>query len=102
MSFQKVATTDELWDGEMTSIQMGNRKILLVHVNANVYAYEDRCAHKGVLLSQGTLEGTTLICSAHLWEYDVCSGQGINPKTACLKKVEVCLKNQEIWVNVES
>lgn len=100
MSFRKVASIDSLWMGEMMGVIVGNEKVLLVNIDGAIRAYEDRCPHKGVELSKGRLSGNVLICSAHEWEYDVCSGQGINPASARLREFEVRLDAGDISVDV--
>lgn len=101
MAFQKVATMDDLWGGEMVGLVVDGKKVLLVNIDDTIYAYEDKCAHKETPLSEGTLEGKTLICATHQWEYDVCTGKGINPASACLKTFAVKVEGGDIYVDVE-
>jgi toluene monooxygenase system ferredoxin subunit len=80
---------EELWDGEMRPIVVENKRLLLLRVGNEVRVWEDRCAHLGVPLSEGKLEGRVLTCSAHGWQYDALTGDGINPKRACLRRCPV-------------
>lgn len=91
----------DLWSGEKISCLVDGKKILLVNIEDKIYAFEDRCAHQGVALSEGRLDGKTLICRAHHWEYDACTGKGINPKTARLSEVCVKVQDGNILVNAE-
>ena len=43
---------------------------------------------------------TVLTCSTHGWEFDASTGQGINPKTACLGPVAVKVEDGDILVDV--
>jgi toluene monooxygenase system ferredoxin subunit len=101
MAFQKVATLDDLWSGEKLGLVVAGRKVLLVNIDGTIYAYEDKCAHLGVALSDGHLHGTSLTCRAHHWEYDVCTGRGRNPATACLQAYAVRVDRGHILVDVE-
>ena len=101
MAFMKVAALDDLWGGEMAAHIVAGRKILLVRIGDRTYAYEDRCAHLGVALSEGRLEGDVLTCSAHDWQYDVRSGKGINPASACLTPFAVRIEAGNIMVDVD-
>ncbi len=92
---------DELWDGEMRRCDLGARGVLLVRLGGAVHAYEDRCAHLGVRLSDGQLEGCLVRCAAHHWEFDARSGQGINPRQAQLRPVPVAEYGGHIYVGVE-
>jgi toluene monooxygenase system ferredoxin subunit len=78
----------------------GGRKVLLVNLNGTIYAYEDRCAHLGVALSDGHLSGSTLTCRVHQWEYDVCTGRGRNPTTVCLRAFAIRVSQRDILVDV--
>jgi toluene monooxygenase system ferredoxin subunit len=101
MAFQKVATLDDLWSGEILGLVVASRYVLLVNLDDTVYAYEDKCAHLGVPLSQGHLQGTTLTCRAHHWEYDLCTGTGCNPATVRLTAFAVKIEHGNILVDVE-
>jgi toluene monooxygenase system ferredoxin subunit len=100
MAFRKVATLDEIWDGEMTVLAIEGHVVLLVNVDGAVRAYADSCPHLGTRLSQGSLQRNALTCSTHGWEFDACTGQGINPKTACLKTFAVKVESGDILIDV--
>jgi len=100
MAFERVIAADELWDGEMRSCVVSGRRVLLVRVGDDVRAFEDRCAHLGVPLSEGTLCGHVLTCSAHHYEYDVRTGCGINPRTVKLVEFPLRIENGAITVEV--
>lgn len=99
MPFERVAAVDQLWDGEMMSCSAGGRKVLLLRIGDAVRAYEDRCAHLGVALSDGQLEGRVLTCSAHHYQYDALTGCGINPRAVCLASFPVRVESGAIWVD---
>jgi toluene monooxygenase system ferredoxin subunit len=101
MSFRRVVSAEELWEGEMVGVVLDGVKVLLLNVEGAVYAYEDRCAHKGVPLSTGGLEGRTLRCAVHGWEYDACSGRGLNPCGVRLRPLAVQVEHGEIRVDID-
>ena len=99
MSALRVARLDALWDGEMRGFQVGGRKLLLVKLDGQVFAYEDRCAHLGVPLSQGRLEAELITCSAHHYQYCARSGAGVNPRAVRLRAFPVAIDDG--WVAVD-
>jgi toluene monooxygenase system ferredoxin subunit len=101
MSFEAIATLDELWSGEMISRASGGRKILLIRLGEAVSAFEDRCAHLGVALSEGELCGEVIVCGAHRYEYDAKTGAGINPRSVCLTVFPVRIEGDRILVDVD-
>jgi toluene monooxygenase system ferredoxin subunit len=94
-----VIPTTGLWDGEMVGLRVDGVPVLIVNTGGVFRAYRDACAHLGVPLSQGTLEGTTLTCRAHCWTYDVTTGGGVNPPVACLRKVRLEVRDGYVFVD---
>src|ERR1700758_5788064 len=102
MSLRKVASLDDLWSGEMLRLEVDDHSILLVNVDDHIYAYADSCPHQKSRLSEGTLTGKTLRCATHHWEFDVCTGQGINPQDTCLRIFPVTIERRDIFLNLDN
>jgi toluene monooxygenase system ferredoxin subunit len=100
VSFRPVARRDDLWEGEMAGVQVGRLPVLLVNIAGTVYAYEDKCPHRGIPLSRGRLQDGAIVCGAHDWTYDACTGQGINPRSVALCPLEVSVEGEEIRVKI--
>lgn len=75
---------DDIWIGEMTSISINGKSIILLNAEGELRAYANRCPHQDTPLDEGMFEDGVLTCSSHLWEFDVVSGAGINPSSARL------------------
>jgi toluene monooxygenase system ferredoxin subunit len=88
-----------LWDGEMQGHVVAGRRVLLVKLDGRVCAYEDRCAHLGVPLSEGRLAGGVIECKAHQYRYDARTGCGVNPKNVRLRALEVAIDDGIIAVD---
>jgi toluene monooxygenase system ferredoxin subunit len=101
MGFRKVATLDELWDGEMIALEIEGHGVVLVNVDGSIRAYADSCPHLRTRLSQGSLRRNVLTCSTHGWEFDASTGQGINPRSACLECFPVKMENGDILIDVD-
>jgi len=76
---ERVAGVQDLRDGEMMSVQVGGRKVLLARVGGRFYATAARCPHWGGPLPEGTLHGTRLLCPWHKGTFDVRSGDLLEP-----------------------
>jgi toluene monooxygenase system ferredoxin subunit len=77
--------TDDLWEGDMAAVDVDGEVVLLVNVDGTVRAYSNRCPHQASALDEGDLDGETLTCAKHLWEFNAVTGCGINPDDARLK-----------------
>jgi toluene monooxygenase system ferredoxin subunit len=93
-------SADELWIGEMRGLSLNGRRVLVVRTDEGYAAFEDRCAHLGMRLSEGALSGCVLTCRAHHYQYDARSGQGINPKSVRLARFPVEVSEGAVLVDV--
>jgi nitrite reductase/ring-hydroxylating ferredoxin subunit/uncharacterized membrane protein len=69
-----VIASADLSEGQPTSADAEGTPVLLVRQGARVHAIHDRCSHRGCPLSDGELEGTTIVCSCHGSQFDVRNG----------------------------
>jgi toluene monooxygenase system ferredoxin subunit len=101
--YQRVVPLDEIWCGELVPATVDGVELVLVRLeDDDVRAYVDRCAHLGAPLRDGRLDGTTLTCAVHCWQYDVASGCGVNPAGARLIKVASKVEDGVVWVDPEA
>jgi toluene monooxygenase system ferredoxin subunit len=101
MSFQRAMAAGDLWEGEMVSIDLAGRRVLLVRTGGAVMAYEDRCSHQAHRLSEGSLHDGVLTCPAHRWTFAIASGKGVNPRCAQLTRFAVSEREGEVLVDVD-
>lgn len=73
--FVEVSTVDELKDGTMKAVTVGEREILLARVGDKYYAADNRCPHMGGDLSRGKLGGTIVTCPRHGSQFDLTNGR---------------------------
>jgi toluene monooxygenase system ferredoxin subunit len=102
VSFVEVLSESELWIGEMRHVMVDRRRVLLLRTEHGVHAYEDRCPHLGVPLSRGMLQGDTVTCSAHHYQFDANTGRGKNPKDVRLTLFGVVCRDGKILVDVDT
>ena len=100
MTLQKVAKIENLWSGEMMGLEINGERVLLVNIDNRIYAYADICPHQKSRLSEGTLTDKVLRCARHHWEFDVCSGSGVNPRNSCLKLFPIKVDGEDILIDI--
>jgi toluene monooxygenase system ferredoxin subunit len=96
-----VGTRDDLWEGEMAGVEVGPVAAVLVNVDGQVHAFEDRCPHLANPISRGRFDGRILTCAAHEWTFDGRGGGGVNPAAACLRAYAVRVVGDVIFVNTD-
>jgi len=90
---------DELWEGDLAGMRVGTANVLLINVDGEVRAYENRCPHQAWPLDEGDLDGRELTCANHHWVFDALTGKGINPDDANLTSFPVKIdENGMVWV----
>jgi nitrite reductase/ring-hydroxylating ferredoxin subunit len=66
MSFQSVATLNEIPDGGMKQVTVHGDVVGLYRVGADVYAINDYCSHEDTFLTDGEFEVEDLEVECHL------------------------------------
>jgi toluene monooxygenase system ferredoxin subunit len=101
MAFQKVCTTEDVWEGEMQAYTVDGTEIVIVHAPGGEWrAIQSVCPHQEVELVEGELEGRVLTCRMHLWQFDVLTGRGVNPEHAELALYPLKVEGDDIYVDV--
>ena len=102
MTFHAVVRDDDLWVDEMKGVEIDGEPVLLVRLDDGVHAYADRCAHKGVKLSEGRLHRAELTCAAHGWCFDARTGGGLNPRGVALRPLAVKIEHGDVLVALDA
>ena len=72
---EEVAQVGEVTDGEMKTVEAGERTIVLINSGGDLYAIDDECTHEGCSLSDGTLDEAELECICHGSIFNVKTGE---------------------------
>src|SRR5919112_6789129 len=69
-------------EGKMKHVGVGEKEILLANSDGKVYALCDRCSHMNAPLSMGTLNGKVVTCPMHGARFDVTTGEKVGEPMA--------------------
>ena len=101
-AFRKVASLDELWEGEMTEVEVDEHVVVLVWPEGGeLRAFQGMCPHQDIPLAEGKFDGKVLMCRAHQWTFDARTGAGINPGNCRLAEYPVKVEGDDILVAVD-
>ena len=94
-------SVDSLDEGEMFSLDHGNKKILLSNMNGKILATDRICTHAEADLSTGILTDSGLTCPLHLSVFDLDTGKPQNPPAEdSLQIYKIKLEDNNVLVEV--
>ena len=100
----RACASGELLPGETTVAWDGDTPILVVNIDGDCYALEDRCTHEDFELSAGAFDArsATIECVLHGSKFDVRDGRALNPPAyAPVRTYRTRLEDDAVWVLVD-
>ncbi|MEH2153072.1 FAD-dependent oxidoreductase [Nostoc sp.] len=96
-----VANVNDLNDGEMRQVSVGEINILLSRIDGKFYAVSAHCTHDGAPLADGVLSGDHVVCPWHSACFDVTTGdQQEPPGLDSLARYEVRIAGENVIISV--
>ena len=96
----RIGTTNEVAPGCGKVFEVGGQKIAVFNVGGAFYAIDNTCLHRGGPLGEGMLEGTTVTCPWHGWQYDCRTGQNVMSETFRVKPYPLENRGDELYVDL--
>ena len=102
--YMRVASVADVPPGTCLDVDVGDEVVLLANVEGTIHAVSAWCTHLGTALALGRLADHVLTCYAHLWSFDVRSGEPIWPPMARivpgyrLRRYEVRVDGDDVLV----
>lgn len=96
-----VCHVDDLVDGQLKEVRVGDTDVLLARANGQFYALYPKCAHYQAPLVKGLLNGYRLVCPWHNACFDVRNGHRLEaPALNGLPTHEVRIENDQVFVRL--
>jgi nitrite reductase (NADH) small subunit len=99
-NFVKVASVADVPSGSGKVCDAAGKQIALFNAGGKFYAIDNTCKHRGGPLGEGELDGTTVICPWHGWEYDVTTGANLDDPNVKLGCYSVKIEGNDVMVEV--
>lgn len=99
MAKVKVAKTSDLKSGQNKVVTANGKTLALFNVDGKFYALENTCLHRGGPLGEGTLEGNTVTCPWHGWQYDVTNGECKTAPGLKEKSYAVEVNGEDVYID---
>lgn len=94
----RIASLADIPEGTGKTVDVAGKKIALFNVGGKFYAIDNECKHRGGPLGEGTLDGTSVTCPWHGWEYDVTTGTNLDDAKVKLGCYAVKLEGDDILI----
>jgi len=107
MHWYIAAASSELKQTPVRRLVEGAALVLFRDAAGNPQAVTDRCAHRGMRLSEGTVEGDCIVCPYHGWHYNGAAelekvpalcGHETLPQTPAVRAYKVQEQDGQLWV----
>src|SRR3954447_750809 len=99
-SFVAVARVDDVPEGSVRHVRIGDEEIALANCDGAIYATQGQCIHLQGPLGEGWLDGCVLTCPWHGWQYDVRTGENEFDRAIQLRTYAVDVADGEIRVRL--
>ena len=100
-NFVRVASTAEIPPGTARQVDVGGKALAIYNVDGTFYCTHGICAHRGGPLGEGDLDGKTVTCPWHGWEYDVTTGVSTTNPSASVGCFPVRVEGSDVMVSTE-
>ncbi|WP_276503957.1 Rieske (2Fe-2S) protein [Terrimonas pollutisoli] len=90
-------------DNNIAMVEVKGKKICIGKHRDNFFAFAYKCPHAGGILAEGYIDALgNVVCPLHRYRYDLKNGRNISGEGYYLKNWPVELKDDGIFVGMES
>jgi nitrite reductase (NADH) small subunit len=99
-SYIKVATVSQIAPGTGMVANVNDKEVAVFNVDGSFYAIENICKHRGGPLGEGELEGETVTCPWHAWQYNVKNGNCLTKEGIKMDTYEVHVEGDDVKIAI--
>ncbi len=98
----RVAAMDQVAEGGVLGVRVGEREIALYHLaGGEFHATDNVCSHEYALLSEGWLEDGCIECPLHASQFDVRTGKALcAPADTDLQVFELKVDGEDLLIKL--
>src|SRR5438094_425317 len=97
--FAVAAQTGDVGPNQMIYVTIAGKPICIAHVGGQFYALSDICSHAECNISEGDIEGDSIVCPCHDSAFDVRTGEPNHPPaTEPIQTFEVKIEGEDILI----
>lgn len=101
MSEFKLCRVQEMQPQSMRRFEVGDTQILLVRLEEEFHALQDRCSHEEFPLSDGFIDDEKVICPMHGAAFDPSTGDALTlPAYEGIRTFKVLIRDNTVYVEI--
>ena len=102
MGWKQICSTEDVPANTLKQFELDDVPIIVANVEGEYSAFPPFCPHmEEPLATSGMLVGTILVCSKHLWQWDLKTGQQGEMTEKPLLMYEVKKEESQVLINFE-
>jgi len=87
--------------GQTRCIELGSVQVGLFHRPDGLFAIDNICPHRGAPLHDGLVDGSSVTCPWHQWQFQLDDGVCQNIPRVRITTYAVEVREGVIWINIE-
>ncbi len=99
-NFHKACLVNEIAANSSKVVEINGEEIAIFNLNGNFYALTNTCPHRGGPLGEGAIEGETVTCPWHGWNFCIKDGKNPNMPQISAKSIPLKVEGDSILVSV--
>lgn len=96
----RIAKIDEVEEGKGMVVEAGGKCLALFKMDGAFHVIDNTCLHRGGPLGEGDVEGDTVSCPWHGWEYNVKTGHCLTNPSSHVRSYPTVVEDGEVKVDL--
>lgn len=94
-------SVDAVAPGQSAEVVAAGLVFAVYNVDGQFHVIDGICPHAGGPLGKGNLQGNTVTCPWHGWQFDVTTGKHCLNETLCQPSYEVTIADQMVCITLD-
>ena len=99
-NYVKVASVSQVAPGTGIVANVNDKEVAVFNVDGTFYVIDNTCKHRGGPLGEGEVEGDTVTCPWHGWQYNVKTGVCLTKDGITMDKYEVRVEDGDVKIAI--
>jgi len=97
-AWKRVGATGDVPTNGMKEFTVDGVSVLVAHTGDGFVAFQALCPHEAIPLEQGMIDGSTLTCLEHMWQFDLKTGAPLGDALEGLRSYPVKAEQGALYV----